>query len=244
VRPQEVSASAVTPVAIRINSSSARCKAAQVQTDAVEARRERGSAGSRSRPHSRKSQSAVQNATMRNVAARINLRCWPHLSGGIVRRPLPQTSIAEVLPSYPERQSGTLQGAVVLQHLCSRRTIQDLKLIRGRSFWTAAYRAVSSGVISHICSTEKRLSRDPARLISSCRNPFISLCETLCGPVYDRSGGPKDRSFSPIRGAAHFAPPDRYRPIHIDPVHTRLSNPSVHNFYVFYPNDTQLVPLD
>ena len=88
----------------------------------------------------------VQNATMRNVAARITPSLLAalepvELSEDLSRKLLLQ----QVLPSYPEKAiRARLQGAVVLQAFIARDgTIQDLKLIRG-SFLLgqAAYRAV------------------------------------------------------------------------------------------------------
>ena len=89
----------------------------------------------------------VQNATMRNVAARIT----PSLAGcagasGAVGRSLPQiVCCRKFCPAIPEKAiRARLQGPVVLQAFIARDgTIQDLKLIRG-SFLLgqAAYRAV------------------------------------------------------------------------------------------------------
>jgi protein TonB len=88
----------------------------------------------------------VQNATMRNMAARITPSLLAalepvELSEDLSRRLLLQ----KVLPSYPEKAiRERLQGAVVLQAFIARDgTIQDLKLIRGSLLLgQAAYRAV------------------------------------------------------------------------------------------------------
>jgi TonB family protein len=88
----------------------------------------------------------VQNATMRNVAARITPSLLAalepvELSEDLSRRLLLQ----KVLPSYPEKAiRERLQGPVVLQAFIARDgTIQDLKLIRGSLLLgQAAYRAV------------------------------------------------------------------------------------------------------
>ena len=88
----------------------------------------------------------VQNATMRNVAARITPSLLAALEPVELSEDLSRKLLLEqVLPSYPEKAiRARLQGAVVLQAFIARDgTIQDLKLIRG-SFLLgqAAYRAV------------------------------------------------------------------------------------------------------
>lgn len=88
----------------------------------------------------------VQNATMRNVAARIAPSFLAALEPVQLSEDLSQTLLLQkVLPSYPEKAiRARLQGPVVLQAFIARDgTIQDLKLIRG-SFLLgqAAYRAV------------------------------------------------------------------------------------------------------
>jgi TonB family protein len=88
----------------------------------------------------------VQNATMRNVAARITPSLLAALEPVALSEDLSRKLLLQqVLPSYPEKAiRARLQGAVVLQAFIARDgTIQDLKLIRG-SFLLgqAAYRAV------------------------------------------------------------------------------------------------------
>jgi TonB family protein len=88
----------------------------------------------------------VQNATMRNVAARITPSLLAALEPVELSENLSRTLLLQkVLPSYPEKaMRARLQGPVVLQAFIARDgSIQDLKLIRGSLLLgQAAYRAV------------------------------------------------------------------------------------------------------
>ncbi len=88
----------------------------------------------------------VQNATMRNVAARITPSLLAALEPVQLSEDLSRTLLLQrVLPNYPEKAiRARLQGPVVLQAFIARDgTIQDLKLIRGSLLLgQAAYRAV------------------------------------------------------------------------------------------------------